>query len=607
MATPTDNLLHDGVIMLGVAVPAVLLFRRFGLGAVLGYLVAGMLIGPQMLDLVGDAQGKMGIAEIGITLLLFLVGLELNPRRLWELRKEIFGFGLAQVVLAGLATSAVVFAFTGFSRAAALALGLPLALSSTAQVLPLLRSQGRLHTAFGERAFSILLFQDLSIVPLITVIAALSRTPSDPGAPPGWLMAIYTVGAIVALVLAGRYVLTPALRLIGNLGEREMFVATGLFTVLAASLLMEMLHLSTALGAFVAGVMLADSPYRHELEADVEPFRSILLGLFFLTVGMLLDLSAIATRPLFVLGLAAALIIVKTVVLYGIARLAKMEHRSAIALGLLLSQGGEFGFVLFGQAQAGHLIAPEAASLFSAVVTLSMATTPFLMSLSRRFGGEAAGAKLRGLAGPEEAAQASAVVIGYGRFGQTVSQMLLARGLSLTIIDLDAEMIDVSARMEMKVYYGDGTRIDLLRQAGADEAKLICLCIDGGGPDVEIVRAIREAFPQARLFVRLFDRRHALALADLGLAGMVREVYESAICMGRQVLESLEVEAEEVDRIETDYRDRDLRRLQLQHDKSDLRTGLGLMYRPGRDADSLDDADEVGEVRGVGEIGEAKA
>ena len=237
-------------------------------------------------------------------LLLFLVGLELNPTRLWRMRHDIFGFGLLQVVLCGLAISALVWLATGSSAAAALALGLPLALSSTAQVLPLLQSAGRLRTPFGERAFSILLFQDLSIVPLITIVAAMSRNPADVGGPPGWLLALYTVGAIVGLVLAGRFLLSPLFRLIGNLGEREMFVFAGLFTVIASAAVMELLGLSTALGAFIAGVMLADSPYRHELEADVEPFRSILLGLFFLAVGMMLDLSAIAERPFFVIGMA---------------------------------------------------------------------------------------------------------------------------------------------------------------------------------------------------------------------------------------------------------------------------------------------------------------
>jgi Kef-type K+ transport system membrane component KefB len=462
-------------------------------------------------------------------------------------------------------------------------------------VLPLLRSAGRLHTKFGERAFSILLFQDLSIVPLITVIAALSRAPADAHAPPGWLLGLYTVGAIILLVLAGRFILSPALKLIGRLGEREMFVASGLFTVLAASALMEALHLSTALGAFVAGVMLADSPYRHELEADVEPFRSILLGLFFLTVGMLLDLTAIATRPFFVIGLAAALIVVKTLVLYGLARIAKMERKSAFALGLLLSQGGEFGFVLFGQAQAALLIKPEAASLFSAVVTLSMATTPFLMSLARRFGGEEAGAKLRGLAGPEEAEQAAAIVVGHGRFGQTVAQMLLGQGMSLTIVDLDTEIIDIGDRMNMKIYYGDGTRVDLLRQAGAEEARLICFCLDGQQPDAEMLRTVHEAFPKAELFVRLFDRRHELALRGVEVAGSVREVFESAVCMGRQVLEKMGVEGEELDRIEADYRERDRRRLDAQHSDGDLRSPAAsrLMHRHGRRGDSLEDEEET--------------
>ncbi|HET8612567.1 MAG TPA: cation:proton antiporter [Sphingomonas sp.] len=575
--------------MLAAALPCVLLFRRFGLGAVLGYLLAGVLIGPQMLDLVGDAQAKMGIAEVGITLLLFLVGLELSPRRLWEMRREIFGIGLAQVAIAGLALSAIIYAFAGFSPAASLAIGLPLALSSTAQVLPMLQSAGRLHSPFGERAFSILLFQDLSIVPLITIIAALSRAPADPGAPPGWLLAAYTVGAIVLLVLAGRFILNPLFRLIGGLGEREMFVAAGLFTVLAAAALMEFLHLSTALGAFIAGVMLADSPYRHELEADVEPFRTILLGLFFLTVGMMLDLSAIATRPLFVLAIAAALIVTKAAVLYAIGRVAKMEHRPAIALGLLLSQGGEFGFVLFAQAQHALLIAPEAASLFSAVVTLSMASTPFLMALARRFGGESAGAKLRGLDGPDKAEQASALVVGYGRFGQTVTQMLLAHGMSLTIVDLDTEIIDFGGRIDIKIYYGDGTRLDLLRQAGAAEAKLICFCIDGDQPTPDLLASVRQAFPNAQLLVRLFDRRQLIALAEFKPAGMVREVFESAVCLGRLALKAAGADDERIEQIEQEYRERDRRRLHIQHESGDLRTALGLMYRPGHQPDSLED------------------
>lgn len=333
------SLLRDGVVLLGFGLIFVLIFRRFGLGATLGYLVAGAVVGPQLLGLVGGAESKMGIAELGITLLLFIVGLELNPSRLWRMKQEIFGLGTLQVVLCGLAISAVVWVGTRSSVAATLALGLPLALSSTAQVLPMLQSAGRMRTPFGERAFSILLFQDLSIVPLITIIAVMSRNPADADGPPGWLLFIYTLIAIAGLILAGRFLLRPLFRTIGNMGEREMFVFAGLFTVIASAAVMESLGLSTALGAFVAGVMLADSPYRHELEADVEPFRSILLGLFFLTIGMLLDLHAIAERPLFVAGMALALIATKAAIIMGIGLLFKMRWREALALGLLLSQG----------------------------------------------------------------------------------------------------------------------------------------------------------------------------------------------------------------------------------------------------------------------------
>ncbi|MEO8724323.1 MAG: cation:proton antiporter, partial [Sphingobium sp.] len=292
-----ELLLSEGVILLGVATVFVLLFRRLGLGAVLGYLIAGALVGPQGLHLVGGAQSKLDIAEIGIVLLMFLVGLELSPARLWRLKNDIFGLGAAQVGVCGLALVAIIYAFTKFSGGAALALGLPLALSSTAQVLPSLKSSGRINSPFGEKAFSILLFQDLSIVPLITILAALSRNPADVSGPPGWTVALYTVGAIAVLVVAGRFILRPVLNLVGGLGDRELFVVVGLFTVLASAALMHSLHLSTALGAFVAGVILADSPYRHEIESDVEPFRSILLGLFFLAVGMVLDIAAVMAHP----------------------------------------------------------------------------------------------------------------------------------------------------------------------------------------------------------------------------------------------------------------------------------------------------------------------
>jgi monovalent cation:proton antiporter-2 (CPA2) family protein len=583
----TTSLLRDAVVLLGAGLVFVLIFRRLGLGATLGYLVAGAVVGPHVLGLVGDAEAKIGVAELGITLLLFIVGLELNPTRLWKMKQEIFGLGLLQVVLCGVAVSLVVWLATSSSVAAALALGLPLALSSTAQVLPMLQSAGRMRTPFGERAFSILLFQDLSIVPLITIVAVMSRNPADAAGPPGWLLFIYTLLAVGGLILAGRYLLRPLFGVIGNLGEREMFVFAGLFTVIASAAIMEALGLSTALGAFVAGVMLADSPYRHELEADVEPFRSILLGLFFLAVGMMLDLQAIADRPLFVAGMALVLIATKALIIFGIGMAFKMKWRAALALGLLLSQGGEFGFVLFAQAQNALLIRPEAASLFGAIVTLSMATTPFLMTITQRIRAEPIDTSDR--EGPV-ADGANALIVGYGRFGQTVAQMLIAQGVPVTLIDTDIEMIDIAGGFGAKVYYGDGTRMDLLRQAGAAEAELIMFCIDGDQLSPDLIDAVHEAFPKAGIFVRAFDRRALLKLRGAHVDGVVREVLESAIKMARMAMKSIGIDGAEIDRTEDHYRARDKERLKAQSESGDLHAARDRIITQDKRPDLTDGA-----------------
>ncbi len=564
----TGSLLRDGFVLLGFALGFVLLFRRFGLGATLGYLVAGAVVGPYALGLVGDAEAMSGIGELGIVLLLFIVGLELNPARLWRLKREIFGLGLAQVLLCGLALAGVIM-LAGFSPAAALAIGLPLALSSTAQVLPMLQSAGRMRTPFGERAFAILLFQDLSIIPLITIVAAMSRNPATDGGPPGWQLALMTLAAIVGLIAAGRFLIQPLFRLIGGLGEREMFIVAALFTVVASAAVMQWLGLSTALGAFIAGVMLADSPYRHELEADVEPFRSILLGLFFLAVGMLLDLGAILERPGFVFGMALALIATKALVMTLIALVAKMPWRRALALGLLLSQGGEFGFVLFTQAQNGFLISDEGASLFAAVVTLSMATTPFLMRVTRRIRSQPDGVR-EVREGPSEPS-ASALVVGYGRFGQTVAQTLMAGGIPVTLVDTDTEMIDVAEGFGAKVYFGDGTRLDLLRQAGGAEAELILFCIDKDQIEPDFVHAVHEAFPEAAIYVRGYDRRTVLRLSDTPAEYVVREVMESALKMSRLALDKLGLSEQAIERAETLFRANDRERLSKQIATGDLR------------------------------------
>jgi glutathione-regulated potassium-efflux system protein KefB len=582
-AHATALALRDGVIMLGVALAFVTVFRRFGLGAVLGYLCAGALIGSHGLGLIdGSPESLLRIADFGIVLLLFLVGLELHPSRLWRLKHDIFGLGLLQVTATGLALAALIWATTGFSLDAALAIGLPLALSSTAQVLPSLRSDGTVNTPAGERAFSVLLFQDLSIVPLITIIAALSRAPADPAVPPGWQLGLYTVAAIAGLVIAGRFLINPLFRVVGRVSERELFVVAGLFTVLASAAIMESLHLSTALGAFVAGVMLADSPYRHELEVDIEPFRSILLGLFFVAVGMMLDLGAVAERPFFVIGMALALIAVKASILFGLAKLFGMETRRAVKLGLLLSQGGEFAFVLFAAAQASLLIRPEAASLFSAIVTLSMATTPFLMKFNGWFDRRAQARGGDGLDGPEKSGESAAIVVGYGRFGQTVAQMLMAKGVALTLIDSKASQIELAGEFGAKVFYGDGMRLDLLRAAGAETARAILFCIDGDDLERRRLEPILEAFPQASILARVFDRRHLIKLTDLDLAGTYRETFESSVLMGRDALRAFSFPEDEVERVEAEFRRRDGARLEGQSESGDLHQRKHLLFSPDR-------------------------
>ena len=586
-------LLRDGVILLGAAMLFVMLFRRLGLGAVLGYLVAGAIVGPSGLGLITAPEEMLHVADFGIVLLLFLVGLELNPSRLLRLRHDILGLGLAQVAVSGLAIAALVWAVGGFSPAAALAIGLPLALSSTAQVLPSLRASGEIHTRPGERAFSILLFQDLAIVPMITIIAALSRAPADPSAPPGWQLALFTLAAIAGLVLVGHFLINPLFRLVGRISERELFVVAGLFIVLASAAVMEALHLSTALGAFVAGVMLADSPYRHELEADIDPFRSILLGLFFVSIGMMLDLGAIVERPAFVIGMAAALVVLKAAVLFGIARLFGMPSRRALKLGLLLSQGGEFAFVLFAAAQNAMLIEAEAASLFGAIVTLSMTTTPFLMMLNERLDTRFSCRDAAALDGPEGSPPSRAIVVGYGRFGQTVAQIMMAKGIPVTLIDSKPSQIEVSGSFGMKVYYGDGTRIDLLRTAGAADAEAIFFCQDGPPIQARRLEPILEAFPQAAFYVRAFDRLHLIELSDVDLKGVTREVFESAVCMGREALLGFGVEPEEAERVVAEYRERDRQRLEGQSSSGDLHALRETMFSPDNQIEEANSASQA--------------
>ncbi|MFD0847542.1 monovalent cation:proton antiporter-2 (CPA2) family protein [Sphingosinicella xenopeptidilytica] len=576
MAVGGDStLLRDGVVYLAAAVAVVPLFHRLKLGAVLGYLVAGMIIGPHLLGLVTDPETTLGFAEFGVVLLLFVIGLELRPKRLWDLRYDIFGLGSAQVLLCGFAITGALLVTTEFTWQAALVIGLALALSSTALDVQILRDQGKINTPLGTRIISIHLMQDLAIVPLLIVTTALSRTPVAE-APEGWELVWKSLVAIGALVLAGRFLVNPLFRLIAQTGTREVFVIGALLMVVGSAFLMASFGLSMALGAFIAGVMLADSPYRHEVEADIDPFRGLLLGLFFMAVGMMLDLSIILQQPGRILLYVTILLGVKFAVIAILARLFGSNWRDAALTGVHLAQGGEFAFVVLTAAESGLLLASEASSLFAAAVTVSMALTPLLIAgVDRLVERES---EDHDVEGPEKAENAPAIIVGYGRFGQTVNQLLAARGIPVTLIDRKPGQIELSGRFGRKVYYGDGTRLDVLRIAGAEEAQLLVYCNDGHQMTNEMLGAVRRAFPNLKVLVRAFDRRHVMQLANADCDVVVREVHESAVKMGRSALKAAGVDEKTIDAIEADYRERDSERLALQIASGDLRAGLDLTY-----------------------------
>lgn len=582
MTGHTTGVLAEAVAYLAAVVLLVPLCTRFGLGAVIGYLAAGILIGPSALGLVQDPDAAAQLAEFGIVLLLFVIGLELKPSRLWQLRRDIFGLGAAQVLVCGAALTAVLLALTSLTWQAALVVGLPLGLSSTALVMQLLAEKDITNTPFGTRSFAMLLFQDLAIVPLLTLVAALSRAP-DPNAVPGWQQALMTAGALALLVGIGRYALNPAFRLLGQLKVREAFAAAALLTVLGAALLMQSLGLSMALGAFVAGVMLAESPYRHALEADIEPFRGLLLGLFFVSVGMTLDLTVVRDQIGLILLLMVAVMTTKTLVIGLLARAFGTGWIRAFQMGLLLAQGGEFGFVLFASAERGLLLDHQAAQLFGAVVTLSMMLTPLLIRLASRFSpAEVPRTDLDGVDKVQHRdATARVVLVGAGRMGQGVAQLLLARGVEVIAIDSDPELIDVSRLFGSRVYFGDGRRVDILRAAGAEGADALVLALDGQWSPAETLAPIRAAFPELRIVARAYDRVHLIELLKAEVDVAEREMFDGSIALGRKTLELLGTESETITAIEAEFRRRDAERLELQLCSGDQLSGAERLFRPG--------------------------
>jgi monovalent cation:proton antiporter-2 (CPA2) family protein len=564
----------QALIFLGAAVVAVPLFRKLRLGSILGYLAAGLVIGPFGLGLFSDTTSVMHVAELGVVLFLFVIGLELNLSRLWAMRRDIFVLGTAQVVFTGLLAMLYPLLVVGRPWQSSLIAGLGLSLSSTALVMQLLGERGEVQHPHGQKSFAILLLQDLAIVPLLALVALLSPVETA-GGDPVWLSALKMLGGVAAVVLTGRYLLSPFFRILASAGAHEVMTAAALLIVIAAATLMTYVGLSSALGAFLAGVMLAESSYRHELEADLEPFRGLLLGLFFISVGMTVDIRVILRNWPLLLGGLVSLTIVKTAVVYGLLRLMRNGHETAIRTALLLPQGGEFGFVLFSTAVAAGVMEQTQATLLVALVTISMALTPLLAVLAPRLVGTRAA--------PEreerfEDVRGSVLVIGFGRFGQVVSQLLLPQGIDVTIIDNDTEMIEAAERFGFKVYYGDGTRLDVLRAAGAERARLICVCVERKEVANRIVELCHSSFPLARLYVRAYDRVHALELLEHGAHYQLRETFESAITFGRAALTELGQTPERVAEIEEDIRRRDRERFALQQQGRDPLAGKDKLY-----------------------------
>jgi CPA2 family monovalent cation:H+ antiporter-2 len=575
-ASPTHfGFFAEALILLGGAVFAAPLFKKIGLGTVLGYLAAGIVIGP-LARLITDGGEILDFAELGVVFLLFVIGLELKPSRLWSLRRDIFGLGLAQVLVTGAALAGLTVLVFGLTWPAAAMIGFGLALSSTAFALQILEDSGSTTRRYGTLSFAILLFQDLAIVPLLALVPLFSVYAPEIKANPLADFGI-AVGAIAALVLAGRYLLNPLFRIIANTGARETMIAAALLLVLGSAMLMHTAGLSMAMGSFLAGVMLAESSYRHELEADIEPFRGILLGLFFIGVGLSLDLSVIAADWLIILACVPALMAVKALLAYLLCRAFGNDHDVAVRAAFLLPQGGEFGFVLFTAAAAAGIFSVSTASLLVAIVTLTMALTPFTVFLGEYF------IKREHEEQMEEdfaGAGSDVLMIGFSRFGQIAAQILLSGGRDVTVIESSAERVRNVEKFGFRIYFGDGTRRDVLEAAGIRRAKIVAVCTNRKETTDRIVDLIQSSFPHARLYVRSYDRTHTLALRAKGVAYELRETFESGLAFGRKALEGLGVDEELSHEIMDDVRHRDEERLAIQEVEGIYAGQEKLMFRP---------------------------
>ncbi len=591
------SILGLATVLMVAAVLAVPIAKRLGLGSVLGYLAAGAVLGPVGLGLVPDVDDILHFAELGVVLLLFIIGLELQPSRLWTMRRPVFGLGGAQVGLSAAIIGLAAWA-AGLPAAAAVVIGLALALSSTAFALQMLAEKKQLTTKHGRAAFSILLFQDIAAIPIIALTPLLGV---QDGAPPGFaettLTAAKIVGVVAAVVVGGRYLLRHVFRIVAATGIREVFTATALLAVVGTALLMELAGLSMGLGAFLAGVLLADSEYRHELEANIEPFKGLLLGLFFIAVGMSVDLRLVGAQPLLIAGLVAGLIVLKAAILYGLGRLYCETDASSRQLALAIPQGGEFAFVIFGVAVGSGVMEPGLSDLLVLVVSLSMAATPLLMGghdIVLRMRRRPAPTATYDTPDPEEH---TVIIAGFGRFGQIIGRILRARKIGFTALEASPDQVDFVKKFGNKVYYGDASRLDLLRAARADRAAAFVLAIDDVEASLRTAETVTRHFPNLKIYARARNRAHAYKLMELGVTVIRRETLLSSLDMARELLEALGLPAYDAEKTVQTFRRHDEQRLQAHFDMRDDEDRMAEAAKEwARELEELFDQDSTGET-----------
>jgi monovalent cation:proton antiporter-2 (CPA2) family protein len=581
------------------AVVFVPLFRRLGLGAILAYLFAGIIIGPDVFGFINDTKDILNISELGIVFLLFVIGLELAPAKLWQLRHSIFGLGLLQVLICGSVLTGVG-ALLGFPFAMSYIAGFGLALSSTAFSMQILEENNQLNTSHGQDTFAVLMFQDLAVVPILASLALFNNSANSSFE---IMTVLKIVGLIVVLIFAGHYVIRHILRLVASSDAPEVFTAMSLLIVVGTAVLMESVGLSMGMGAFLAGVLLANSEYRHELETDLAPFKGLLLGLFFMAVGMTLDLQVLAQQPHWILLITSVFLLIKALIIFVIAKIFKRNSESARNISFNLALGGEFAFVLFSSAVAQSLMSAEHASILNAAVTISMAMTPFLFTFNQKY--------LRRFSEFSERpydeispSNVEVIVAGFGRFGQIVSRFLNAEDVVYTILDHDAEQVDAARRFGNKVYYGDASRKDILETAGAKKAKYFVLAIDDVEQSVQTAKVVRAHFPHLDIIARVRNRQHALDLMQMGITSVHRETYMTSLEVAKEVMLKRGKTEASVERAIRNFRIHDEKILKKQLDFRDDEEGfrnytktavreLENILAEDRDSDDLENIDTV--------------